>query len=283
MNPPLVCLGAAHWDLLARTAVPPAPGADVPGRITRRPGGVAFNVAAALAARGRRVRLVAAVGTDPEGERLVAAIAAAGIDARHLLRHTHRTDTYLAIETGGGALHAAVADCAGLEAAGTALLAPLAAALDGAGGLVVDGNLPTAVLAALPAGVPLALVAASPAKAPRLRPALALPGAVLYANLAEAAAMTGAALTGAAEAAHALAGAGVAAALVSDGARAAAWMRGGRVIRARPPRVAARSVTGAGDVLVATHVHALAAGGDEEAALAAALAAASAHVSREPR
>ena len=53
---PFLCVGAAHWDIIGRTAVPLPPGADVPGRVTRQPGGVAQNVARALAALGRPVR-----------------------------------------------------------------------------------------------------------------------------------------------------------------------------------------------------------------------------------
>ena len=187
---PIVCLGAAHWDVLGRAAVPLAPGADVPGRVSVRPGGVAFNVASALAARGMKTMLVAAVGRDAEGDRLAGAIAAAGIGTDHLLRHSGATDSYLAIEGPDGALHAAVADCAGIEATGAALLGPLAEALHGAAGLVIDGNLPEAVVASLACSrtglTHVALVSASPEKAARLRPALALAQATLYANVAEA-------------------------------------------------------------------------------------------------
>ncbi len=278
---PFVCIGAAHWDLIARAAAPLAPGADVPGRVHARPGGVAFNVAAALAALGTPVALVAAIGRDAAGDRLVTAIARAGIDVRHVLRHDSDTDAYLAIETAEGALHAAVADCTGLEAAGVALLGPLAEALRDAAGLVIDANLPEAVIAAMATPGPVALVAASPEKASRLRRALALPGATLYANVAEADAILGH-RTGTAEAAaHALTGAGVAAALVTDGPREAAWMRAGHVLLRHPPPVSPRSVTGAGDALVAAHLHARAQGADDPAALDAALAAAATHITRD--
>ena len=52
-DPPFLCAGAAHWDIIGRTDLPLPPGADVPGRVTRRPGGVAQNIARALAALGR--------------------------------------------------------------------------------------------------------------------------------------------------------------------------------------------------------------------------------------
>ncbi|MEO0682737.1 MAG: PfkB family carbohydrate kinase, partial [Pseudomonadota bacterium] len=68
MTAPLILFGAAHWDLIARPDRPAAPGDDLPGRILRRPGGVAANLAVALAALGRTVRLVAPLGADPDGE-----------------------------------------------------------------------------------------------------------------------------------------------------------------------------------------------------------------------
>lgn len=280
-RPVVVCLGAAHWDLLARAAAPLAAGADVPGRVTSRSGGVALNIAAALAALGSAPVLVAAVGRDAEGDRLAEAAAAAGIATGHLHRHPGTTDTYLAIETGAGALHAAVADCAGLEREADALLDRLGLALAGAAALVVDGNLPERVIARLPAHLPLALVAASPAKAARLRPALGHPTAILYANLAEAAAILDMPLADSAEAAEALAAAGVPAALVTDGPREAAWMAAGGVILRQPPAVTALRVTGAGDALVAAHLHARLGGARAGDALDAALAAAAIHVSRE--
>lgn len=279
--PPVVCFGAAHWDVLARADAPLAGGADVPGHVLRRPGGVAFNVAAALAARGRAAVLLSAIGADAEGDMLLDAARNAGIGTGHLRRAAGGTDSYLAIETPEGRLHAAVADCAALERAADALLDQLGAACAGAVMLVIDGNLPERILVRLPSGMPLALVAASPAKAARLRPALGQPNATLYANLDEAAAILGQPAPDSTAAATALAEIGLVSALITDGAREAAWLGSGRIIRRRPPVVALKSVTGAGDTLVAAHIDARLRGMAEGEALETALAAASAHVSRE--
>ncbi|HVH02414.1 MAG TPA: PfkB family carbohydrate kinase, partial [Amaricoccus sp.] len=111
---PFLCIGAAHWDVVGRTAAALPAGADVPGRVTGQPGGVAQNIARALAALGRPVRLIAALGRDPIGDALASDLAAAGVDCRWLHRHPGATDGYVAIEGADGALHAAVADCAGL-------------------------------------------------------------------------------------------------------------------------------------------------------------------------
>ena len=283
MSHGFLCAGAALWDIIGRTAVPLPPGADVPGTVIRRPGGVALNIALALATLQRPVALLAALGRDPAGDELAARIAAAGIDA-FLHRHDSPTDAYVAIEGPGGELHAAVADCAGLETAGAALLAPLA---DGrlpapwSGPIVADGNLPAPVLDALlrhPAATgPLAIVHASPGKAARLtaRPV------TLYLNRREAEAVCVAAFPDSRAAAAALLARGASEAVVTDGAAPATAATAAGGVTLAPPLVATRSLTGAGDVFVAAHLAARADGLDPEAALRAALTASARHISRE--
>ena len=77
--PSVVCIGAVLWDYVGHSAAPVGRGADLPGRIVRMPGGVALNVALALARLGLRPALLSAVGTDPEGAALLAEAAAAGL------------------------------------------------------------------------------------------------------------------------------------------------------------------------------------------------------------
>jgi sugar/nucleoside kinase (ribokinase family) len=277
---PILCVGAAHWDVIARTPAPLPLGADVPGCIVRRPGGVACNVARALAAAERPVRLCAALGSDADGAALEAALRAVGVDTAACLRHPGATDCYVAVE-GPDGLHAAVADCAGLERAGLTLLAPLAAGPAPAR-IVADGNLAPAVLARLLAyGPPVAFVPASPRKLPALAPVLAGSGARLYLNRAEASALCGAAFGDSRAAARALAGRGVAEAVVTDGAAPATALHDGETVTLAPPRVLVESVTGAGDAFVAAHLAAREDGLAPEPALAAALAAAARHVTLE--
>lgn len=280
-----LCAGAAHWDLIARTDAPLPPGADVPGRITRRPGGVALNVALALAALGRPVTLLAALGTDVEGDALFDRIAAAGV-APALARHAGPTDAYLAIESADGSLLAGIADCTGLERNGPALLAALRHGNLPApwpGQMVLDGNLSLPVLTALldAATGPVALVPASPRKAAALAPLLGRRPLSLYVNLGEAAAIAGCHFTDAGAAAVALVAAGATRAVVTDGARPAAAATAASLVCGAPPAVSARSVTGAGDTFVAAHLSACVDGLDAEPALAAALAAAAHHITRE--
>ena len=61
---------------------PPGVGTDVDARVFRRRGGSAANVAALCASNGTASRFVGQVGDDALGERLTAALSAAGVDVR---------------------------------------------------------------------------------------------------------------------------------------------------------------------------------------------------------
>jgi sugar/nucleoside kinase (ribokinase family) len=284
---PILCAGAALWDVIGRAAAPLAPGADVPGRVERRPGGVALNIALALAALGHPVALLAAIGRDPGGEALAGYLSAGGVDIAGIYRHSGATDSYVAVEDGVGELHAAVADCAGLEAAGEALLAPLAdGRLAAPGWAVADGNLPAPVLARLlnhpaTAAARFAIVPASAAKAAALATLAATRPVALYLNRAEAGALCGAAFPDSRAAARALRARGVAEAIVTDGAAPVTVAGAGGVLTLPAPPLAARSVTGAGDAFVAAHLAARADGLAPEPALRAALAASARHIACE--
>ncbi|MEM6307824.1 MAG: kinase, partial [Pseudomonadota bacterium] len=44
-NPDIICIGSVLWDIIGRSTRAMQAGSDVPGRITRLPGGVAMNIA----------------------------------------------------------------------------------------------------------------------------------------------------------------------------------------------------------------------------------------------
>ncbi len=285
----ILCIGSVLWDVIGRAETALPPGADRPGRIVRQPGGVAMNIARALAGFGLRPALLSAIGRDREGEALLSACARLGIVTAHVHRPADLpTDSYMAIE-GPGGLAAAIADARSLEAAGAAILAPLEDGRLGSArapyrGLVaLDGNLTETLLADLTARPSLAradlrLAPASPGKARRLRAALGHPRLTLYVNREEAGLIAGCRPASAAEGARALLEMGLSRVLVTDGAHGAAegWPRGLRQAPAPPVTVA--RVTGAGDMFMAAHIAAECAGAEPEAALVRALDAAAAHV-----
>ncbi|WP_134726791.1 PfkB family carbohydrate kinase [Paracoccus luteus] len=289
MTPQILCIGAVLWDVIGRSPGPMSAGDDVPGRIRHLPGGVALNVALALARRGWRAAVLGAVGRDAEGDALAAAIAARGVATGWLTRGAGPTDVYMAVEDSRG-LVAAIADAHSLEHAGAAVWSALSDGRLGApdrpwsGPVVLDGNLTRDQLAAAAADPALAaadlrVVPASPGKADRLLPLLGRPRATLYLNRAEAETLAGRPCPDAAAAAAAVAARGAGRVLVTDGPRPAACaVAGGPVLTAAPPRVTVARVTGAGDCFLAAHLVAEHGGADRQAALDAAVAAAAAHV-----
>lgn len=288
----VLCIGAAHWDVIGRSASAITAGDDLPGTVTRRPGGVAVNVARAMRRAGIQPLVLSAVGDDAPGSELIGHLIAKGIDATFVQRLTgHTTGTYIAIEDPND-LVAAIADTATLDAAGARILAPLrdghlaSAERPFAGAAVVDGNLSPELLACVVAepglrGTDLRIVPASPAKAARLRPLLGRTHACLCVNRAEAEAICDQPLPDAITAVQALLAHGAHRAIVTDGPRPAAEASSGQTpICATPPAVRSIAhVTGAGDTALAAHLMAEMAGADRQTALIKAVCAAASHIS----
>lgn len=293
MTPDILCIGSILWDIIGRSPASMRLGSDVPGRITRLPGGVAMNIAMTLARFGLTPAILTAIGRDPEGDELIAACARMGLITDHAYRSDDLpTDRYMAVE-GANGLIAAIADAHSLEAAGDKILRPLADARLGSaaqpwtGLIALDGNLTEALLgqiAASPlfAAADLRVAPASPGKAERLLPLLKHPRATLYVNLEEANLLTRSPAETAPEAAAALLARGAARVLVTNGGKACAEGSAGKgVIADAPPPVMVARVTGAGDTFMAAHIVAERGGADRPTALAAALRAAATYVSGE--
>lgn len=292
-RPDILCIGSVLWDIIGRAPASMRVGSDVPGRITRLPGGVAMNIAMTLRRFGLTPALLTAIGRDAEGDELIAASAHLGLMTEHIYRSDDLpTDRYMAIE-GANGLIAAVADAHSLEAAGDKVLRPLADGTLGsqaapyAGAIALDGNLTEALLATIAvsplfAAADLRVAPASPGKAERLLPLLTHPRTTLYVNLEEACLLSKGPCDTARDAAAALIARGAGRVLVTDGGRPAAdGMAGHDIITGAPPPVLVTRVTGAGDTFMAAHIVAERRGLSREAALAQALRAAADYVSGE--
>lgn len=292
-TPNILCIGSVLWDVIGRSPHGMAHGADVPGRISRVPGGVAMNIAMTLRKLGLAPAVLTAIGQDDEGVELIAVCQRLGIDAHYAYRSPDLpTDRYMAVEDIHG-LVAAIADAHSLEAAGDKILAPLAdgrlgsAARPWAGLIALDGNLTTALLAEIArsplfAAADLRIAPASPGKAERLRPLLGHPRATFYVNLEEAGLLCDTRFDDTASAAHGLLQCGAARVLVTAGDRECCdGARGADFVRGQPEKVRVHRVTGAGDAFMAAHLVAERAGADRPAALDTALRAACAHVAGE--
>ncbi|TLP64277.1 kinase [Parasedimentitalea maritima] len=289
----ILCIGSVLWDIIGRSRMEMRRGSDMPGRITRLPGGVAMNIAMTLARFGLKPALLSAIGRDEEGNELVNACLRLGLLTDHIYRSEDLpTDRYMAVE-GANGLIAAIADAHSLEAAGDKILRPLRDGSLGSSthpysGLVaLDGNLTLSLLddiAAAPefSAADLRVAPASPGKAERLRPFLNRNRGTLYVNLEEAGLMCQAEFSDSLTAAQAMLDRGASRVLVTDGGSSATEAGPDTPITLSPPRVTVARVTGAGDTFMAAHIAAEARGEAREIALASALKAAATYVSGEP-
>ncbi|WP_308916986.1 PfkB family carbohydrate kinase [Jannaschia sp. LMIT008] len=283
VTPNLLCVGSVLWDVIGRSDLHMIAGSDVPGRITRLPGGVALNIAMAARAYGMTPALLSVVGRDAEGDALIGALDRLGLVTQHVYRSDDLpTDVYMAVE-GRNGLIAAIADAHSLEQAGPKILAPLDA-LSFDGPIAIDGNLTVDLLARIAADARFAradlrIAPASPGKVERLKPFLGHPTATLYVNLEEAGLLLHRPVDDAASAAAALRAHGLRRVLVTDGPRQTACADDGGVLTHRPPEVMVTRVTGAGDTFMAAHIAAEARGAGSRDALESATRAAAIYVS----
>jgi sugar/nucleoside kinase (ribokinase family) len=285
----VIVVGDLGIDVLVAPAAPSAPGADVPARIRRTPGGAGANTAAWLAHLGAAPTLVARVGDDQPGRDAVAELAAAGVRTAVAVDPDLPTCTVLVLldppSTAGGhgertmysdrgaARRLSPADLPGDLLAG-------AAHLHLSGYVLADPSSREAGLAVL-AAARAAGVSTSLDPQPATDPAL-LRGVLdrvdlLLPNLDELEALTGSRDAGSA---WALVQGGAGAVAVTLGAEGAVWVdfHGPQHVAAAPTRVV--DPTGAGDAFDAGVIAARVDGADGPRAAAAGCAAAAIAVGR---
>ncbi len=292
ITPDILCIGSVLWDVIGRSPTSMRLGSDVPGRITRLPGGVAMNIASTLRRFGLTPALLTAIGRDSEGDDLTTACARMGMITDYIYRSDDLpTDRYMAIE-GANGLIAAIADAHSLEAAGDKILRPLSDGRLGSvdnpyqGQIALDGNLTEALLSEIAnsplfAAADLRIAPASPGKAERLLPLLTHPNATLYVNLEEASLLAKSRFPDAPTAAAALLKRGAIRILVTNGGQTTAMGTPAGIITATPPQVLVTRVTGAGDTFMAAHMVAESRGATPTDALSQALRTAADYVSGE--
>lgn len=252
----ILVMGGAHVDRRGRIAGETAPGASNPGAWFVEAGGGAFNAARNLARLGHKVRLVSLRGGDADGDIVAAAAEAAGVEDTPFVFLDRATPSYTAIIERDGNLVIALADMELYRLFSPRRLQQRAMreAMDAAGLLLTDANLPAETLSAMTraakaAGVPIAGIAISPAKVTRFRESLAAL-AFLFMNEAEARMLTGEAPDDPADWPKALRAAGLSAGVVTRGGRSVIAFDEKHAALVIPPDIPALGdVTGAGDSL----------------------------------
>lgn len=262
---PVLCVGSALWDVIAQAHNNMKPGYDVAGTITRRPGGVALNIAMALAKRGVHAALLTAIGKDSDGDMLIHELEKHGVNCDYVTRVDDPTDCYMAIESTNGEVFGAVADCAVLEKTGETIMAPLRdgrlSSLDKPwdGSVIIDGNLPIPVIESLAinkdvSNADLSFVPASPGKANRMHSLLKTQKGTLFVNKIEAEILCSSMFSDSISASKALCEIGAQRAVVTDGPNKVAVSTKDYTVDIQPPKTKSHSTTGAGDVFLASFV-----------------------------
>jgi len=281
-EPTIVCIGAANMDSRAHVRGPVRPAASNPVALSTRVGGVACNVARNLSRLENRVALIAAVGRDPDGDRVAEAVADAGVNQSGLVRSDLPTGSYVVVVDEDGELVIGLAAMEISDAMGPAALAERIDRLGDAGAVMVDANLPPETLALVaektPADRPIFAATVSPAKAPRLH-ALMPRLSGLFANRREAAVLAGLDPedpVDPVELAARLHATGSAAVFVTLGPDGAAAATAGLCGQLKPPASRpVQNVNGAGDGFMAGVIDAVLLGRGTEDALRQGLAVAS--------
>ncbi|MCW2871823.1 carbohydrate kinase [Actinacidiphila oryziradicis] len=270
----VVVIGGANVDVKVRSLARLQHRTSNPGRSNTAPGGVGRNIAENLARLGTPTHLIAAVGHDAAGERLLSDTQAAGVRVDHVHRSAHPTGTYTAVLDADGDMVVAIADMAATDGLAPQDLDQGRELIANASLLVLDGNLSAEVLAyatdiAHAADVPTVIDPVSVPKAALLAPLLTSerPIFALTPNLDELEAIIGRSVGGAekdvVQAAAVLHERGVQHAWVRLGERGSLLStRGkGHIFLTAPP-AEVRDVTGAGDAMLGAFVHALLTGSD---------------------
>lgn len=192
-NGTALCIGAIHWDTIAHADRPILRETSTPSRLVQKAGGVATNVARAMAKLDVKVALAGATGDDPAALAIAQTLEAENITQAFVKRSGFSTGQYLALHDPDGSLTAACVDDLVLREAPISTFDGLARKAPNATHWFVDANLTPDQLAhvirqANDAGVFLAADAVSVAKAEKLQPHLDKID-ILLMNRAEAAAL----------------------------------------------------------------------------------------------
>ncbi len=257
----ILCLGGAHVDRTSRVEGTVVLGTSNPARTTGATGGVAANVARLLALLGHPVAVASLVGSDRPGDAVIAALAGDGVETSLVGRHPRLpTAEYWAVVDGTGNLVLGIADMEIYDHLDAAWLESVLPAVESAGVVVVDANLPESAVAAV-AGAASGTVLADPVSVPKSR---RLAGAlgdidVVFPDRAEAAVLGRTpteSSAGLRRATTAMRAAGAGSVVVSLGNRGV-YVDDGARRRFVPPvdPDGVVDVTGAGDALVAGYVH----------------------------
>ena len=260
-KPKILCIGSILWDIIGYSITPLARGDDKEGIISRQPGGVAMNLAVRLSRYGITPAIISALGDDTAGLELIEICKKHSIIWDDILVcPKRRTDFYMAIEDPDG-VALAIADTRLLTENKGKVLNPLISGRykNWNSPIILDSNLSSEVLEELRynsafKNSDFRLAPGSPSKVDRLIMFLTHSGSSIYLNLKEANYILRKTFQSSVDAALEILSYGLNSVLVTNGERTACFAQGNELIKLKPPTVKVSKLTGAGDVLMATHI-----------------------------
>ena len=260
-KPKILCIGSILWDIIGYSITPLARGDDKEGIISRQPGGVAMNLAVRLSRYGITPAIISALGDDTAGLELIEICKKHSIIYDDILVcPKRRTDFYMAIEDPDG-VALAIADTRLLTENKRKVLNPLISGRykNWNSPIILDSNLSSEVLEELRynsafKNSDFRLAPGSPSKVDRLIMFLTHSGSNIYLNLKEANYILRKTFQSSVDAALEILSYGLNSVLVTNGERTACFAQGNELIKLKPPTVKVSKLTGAGDVLMATHI-----------------------------
>ena len=260
-KPKILCIGSILWDIIGYSITPLARGDDKEGIISRQPGGVAMNLAVRLSRYGITPAIISALGDDTAGLELIEICKKHSIIWDDILVcPKRRTDFYMAIEDPDG-VALAIADTRLLTENKRKVLNPLISGRykNWNSPIILDSNLSSEVLEELRynsafKNSDFRLAPGSPSKVDRLIMFLTHSCASIYLNLKEANYILRKTFQSSVDAALEILSYGLNSVLVTNGERMACFAQGNELIKLKPPTVKVSKLTGAGDVLMATHI-----------------------------
>lgn len=250
----VLCIGGINTDVTFRLSAPFIPGTSNIGVATETPGGVARNVAEAIATTGTRAILAGPIGSDNRGHAVVKTTSRAGVDCSAVATQNGAfTGTYTAVIDPTGGLVAGLSDMGILDDITWNDIRPRTSLMNRVSWMFIDANLPPAVaesalVAGQRAGIPIAADAVSVQKASRIA---ALRFDLVFCNVEEASVLLGGKPVPPDESAVELVGLGHKAAVVTHGSNGASWANAHESNRCRAIDTVHGDVTGAGDSLIA--------------------------------
>ncbi|MFD2204591.1 carbohydrate kinase family protein [Kiloniella antarctica] len=144
---PVLCIGAAHWDVRSQSQEPVRRGTSNPVSVSRYPGGVAHNVAVNVCRLGSKTGLVSRWGNDSAGDAIQSLLTDKGLTVIPLPRSMiYPTATYTAVLEPNGELAFGLADMAIYDDFTEDILAALKSDFKSFPIWFVDTNLPIETL-----------------------------------------------------------------------------------------------------------------------------------------